>query len=81
MTHSREDPLPCIDIASYQIITDDEVKDFFDDLSERIGEEEALRKIVEVVKSELESYIDNNEMLRNHSYFMKLDEIDDETYS
>lgn len=68
-------------IASYQIMTDDEVKDIFDDLSAKIGEEAALRKIIKVVKDELDQYIDNNEMLKNHSYFVKLNEIDEETYS
>ena len=71
----------CEYIASYQIMTDDEVKDLFDDLCENLGEEEAMRKIVSVVKDELDEYIDNNEMLKNHSYFTKLYDIDDETYS
>nr|MCR5097183.1 plasmid pRiA4b ORF-3 family protein [Erysipelotrichaceae bacterium] len=68
-------------IASYQIMTNEEVGDIFDDLKEKIGEEEALRKIIKVVKDELDLYIDNNEMLKNHSYFVKLNEIDEETYS
>ncbi len=62
-------------------MNDDAVKDIFDDLSEKIGEEAALRKIIKVVKDELDLYIDNNEMLKNHSYFVKLNEIDEETYS
>lgn len=71
----------CEYIASYQIMMDDEVEEIFDDLCEKLGEEEAMRKIISVVKDELDEYIDSNEMLKNHSYFTKLYEIDDEVYS
>ena len=71
----------CEYIASYQVMTDDEVREIFDDLSEKLGEEEAMRKIVSVVKDELNEFIDSNEMLRNHSFFTKLYDIDDEVYS
>ena len=71
----------CEYIASYQIMTDDEVQTMFDDLKDETGEENAMRKLISVVKDELSEYIDNNEMLKKHSFFTKMFDIDDEDYN